>query len=100
MRMPTATKSRDRQFNGAVPSTIRQAACGSGRVNDMIKKQLPLKIILEIDSTNLSTRRYALEAVIDLMHTTGHSQPKYGQIIRGPYWRAKVVKRVDSLPKK
>ncbi len=62
-------------------------------------KSLPLKIILEIDSTNLSTRRMALEAVNELMLTTGHLQPKTGQVVRGDYWRVKAVKVSNYLPK-
>lgn len=63
-------------------------------------KRLPLKMVLEIDSTNLSTRRYALEAILELMHTTGHYEPKSGQVIRNPYWKAKVVKMVNFLTEK
>lgn len=69
-------------------------------------KNLPLKIVIEIDSTNLSTRRKALERLNELMNETGHSEPHLYQIIWDkefmgtPYWRLKVIALVNSLEPK
>lgn len=68
-------------------------------------KKLPLKLVLEIDSTNLSTRRKGLEEVLRLMNETSHLQPKRKQVIwdkefSEPYWKVKVVDIQNYLPER
>ena len=61
----------------------------------MKTKKLPMQLVLQLNSTNGTTMQKGVEAVVDVLK---HFRfPKNRQVLKGDYWRVKVLDSVFTI---
>lgn len=56
---------------------------------------LPICVTIQVEATNFSTQRYALEHLVELMKQA--KTPETGAIFEDKYWKLTVVERRNLL---